>query len=132
MNIDLRAANICMFVLAVVAPSSYGAERMRAGQWNATTIAGDRTFSSSSCLSQRDVDAINGDANTIRPYLETIIPPNICKITDVKVVGNQILYTASCSGAAPRVVTTSYHGDSSESTDSIGTKTIAKLVGSCK
>ena len=65
-------------------------------------------------------------------YLETIIPPEICKITDVKADGIQIVCTASCRGAAPKTVTTSYHGDRSEGTDSTGSKTEAKLVSACK
>jgi hypothetical protein len=56
----------------------------------------------------------------------------ICKITDVRVDGNQVIYTASCGGRASKVVTTSYHGDSSEGTDSTGGKTEAKRVGACK
>lgn len=75
---------------------------------------------------------MNGDVKSIRSYLETIIPPAICKISEIKAAGNQVLYTASCGGAAPRVVTTSYHGDSFEGTDTTGTRTAAKLVGPCK
>ena len=71
-------------------------------------------------------------AEMIRSYLETMIPPSICKITDLKAVGNQVIYTASCGSAAPRVVTTSYHGDSFEGSDSTGTKIEAKLAGPCK
>jgi hypothetical protein len=75
---------------------------------------------------------MNGDAKAVRAYLETIIPPTICKITDVKAEGNQISYTASCGSSASKVVTTSYHASSSEGTDSTGSKTEAKLVGPCK
>jgi hypothetical protein len=75
---------------------------------------------------------LNGDAKAVQGYLETIIPPEICKITDVKVDGGQIVYTASCGRAGSKVVTTFYHGDRSEGTDSTGGKTEAKLVGPCK
>lgn len=131
MKMNCRTASM-LLVIVSLAPPAYCADRMRAGQWNGTTVVGQRTFSSSSCLSRGDADAMNGDAKAIRPYLETIIPPAICKITDLKAVGNQVIYTASCGSAAPRVVTTSYHGDSFEGTDSTGTKTEAKLVGPCK
>jgi Protein of unknown function (DUF3617) len=108
------------------------ADRMRAGQWVGTTIVGGKTLSTSSCVSQRDADAMNGDAQAIKAYLETIIPPEICKITDVKVDGNRVVYTASCRGAASKTVTTSYHGDRSDGSDSAGGITQAKLIGACK
>lgn len=47
-------------------------------------------------------------------------------------VGTQVIYTAACRGAAPKVVTTSYHGTSSDGIDSTGGKTTAKRVGPCK
>lgn len=46
--------------------------------------------------------------------------------------GGQIVYPATCGGQAPRVVTTSYHGDRSEGVDTIGTKSEARLTGPCK
>ena len=127
-----RTVTISMFVFACYALPAHATDRMRAGQWNGTTIAGGRTFPTSSCISQSDADAMNGDAKAIQAYLEKIIPPQICKITDVQVQGGQVVYTASCGSVAPKVVTTSYHGDSSEGTDNTGTKTEAKLVGPCK
>ncbi len=74
---------------------------------------------------------MNGDAKSVQTYLQKVIPPEICKITDVKVDRNQVVYTVACGSAPPKVVTTSYHGDSSEGTDSVGSKTEAKLVGPC-
>ena len=108
---------------------------MRAGQWVGTTIVGGKTYPTSSCVSQSDAAAINGDAKAVKAYLETIIPPEICKITDVKADGNQVIYTASCSGGTAKTtktVTTSYYSNRSEGTDSSGGKTEAKLVGACK
>jgi hypothetical protein len=108
------------------------ADRMQAGQWVGTTIVGGKTFPTSSCISQKDADAMNGDAKTVAAYLKTIIPPEICTITHVSVDGSQVVYTATCGGAPAKVVTTSYHGTSSEGTDSTGAKTTGKLVGPCK
>ena len=34
---------------------------------------------------------MNGDARSVRAYLEATISPSICKIADVKAVGNQIV-----------------------------------------
>jgi hypothetical protein len=86
-------------------------------------------------MSQSDAAGMNGDAVAVKAYLETIIPPQICKITDVKADGNKIIYTASCSGGTVKTVktvTTSYYGDHSEGTDTTGSKIDAKLVGPCK
>jgi hypothetical protein len=107
-------------------------DRVRPGQWMGTTIVGGKTYPTSSCMSSSDTKALNGDAKTVQGYLETIIPSEICKITDVKVDGAKIVYTASCISGGSKVVTTSYHGDHFEGTDSTGGKVEAKLVGPCK
>jgi hypothetical protein len=127
-----RVVTLSMFVIACYVLPASASDRMRVGQWVGTTIAGGKTFPTSSCISQSDADAMNGDAKAIQAYLEKIIPPEICKITDVQAQGGQVVYTASCGSVAPKVVTTSYHGDSSEGTDNAGSKTEAKLVGPCK
>jgi hypothetical protein len=126
---------LSMLAFIGLARPAPAADRIRAGQWVGTTIVGGKTYPTSSCVSQSDAAAMNGDAKAVKAYLETIIPPQICKITDVKVDGSQIVYTASCSGGAVKTVktvTTSYHGDRSEGTDSTGSKMEAKLVGACK
>jgi hypothetical protein len=126
---------LSMPVFISLALSAQAADRMRPGLWVGTTIIGGKTFPTSSCLSQSDAAAINGDAKAIQAYLETIIPPQVCKITDLKADGKQIIYTASCSGGAVKMVktvTTSYYGDRSEGTDTTGSKIEAKLVGPCK
>ena len=130
-------ANRCVFILSMLvltclALPAQAADRVRAGQWVGTTIVGGKTYPTSNCMSQSDADAMNGDAKAIDAYLRKIIPPEVCKITAVKVDGTQVLYTAACGGGAPKVVTTSYHGNSSVGTDSTGAKTEAKLVGACK
>ena len=123
---------LASLVLTCLALPAGAADRIRAGQWTGTTIIGSKTFPTSSCVSQSEADAMNGDAKAVQAYLQKIIPPEICKITDVKVDRGQVIYTAACVAGAPKVVTTTYHGDSSEGTDSTGSKTSAKLVGACK
>jgi hypothetical protein len=126
----LRA--LLIFVVVCLTSAAYAADRVRAGQWSGTTSAGGKTFQTASCLSQHDADLLNGDAQAVRTYLETIIPPTICKITDVKAQGSVIVYTAACASSAPNTVTTAYHGSSSEGTGSTGSKTAAQWVGPCK
>ena len=125
-------AALSMLVSACLTLSAPAADRMHPGQWVGTTISGGRTFPSSNCISQSDADAMNGDVKAIGAYLAKTIPAEICKISGIKVSESQIIYTASCGTLAPRVVTTSYHGDSSDGSDNTGTKTEAKLVGPCK
>jgi hypothetical protein len=128
-----RGANAVSMVLIACLPITVlAADRMHAGQWVGATIVGGRTFPTSSCISQKDADAMNGDAAAVTAYLKTIIPPEVCTITDVKAGGNQVVYTARCGSRIPKVVTTSYHGTSSEGSDSTGAKTTGKLVGPCK
>jgi hypothetical protein len=116
---------------ACAAVPAYAADRMHAGQWAGTTTAAGRTYTSSSCLTQGDASAMNGDAASILAYLQKTIPPSICKLSDVKANGNQVSYAAACRGGAPAVVTTSYHGDSFETVDTKGTKSTGKRVGAC-
>ena len=108
------------------------ADRMRTGQWVGTTTFNNRTINTSNCVTPSDAGAMNGDAKSIQTNLEKSIPPEICKLTDIKVNGGQVIYTSTCKVGAPTVVTTNYHGDSFESTSSSGTKSAGKLVGACK
>lgn len=118
--------------LGCLALQAVAADRMRPGQWVGTTVTAGRTFPSSNCVTQADADAINGDATAIAAYMAKTIPPEICRISDIKAQGGQVVYTASCGKLPPRIVTTSYRGDSSEGSDNTGTTTAAKLVGPCK
>lgn len=130
MKTNHRSMTAVMFTLAC-APA-FAADRMHAGQWTGTTVVGGRTYPTSSCITQSDSDAMNGDAKAVGGYLAKTIPAEVCKISDIKVTDGQIVYTVACAGGAPKVVTTSYHGDSSEGTDTTGAKTEAKRVGPCK
>ena len=130
-------ANRCLLqlsilVLAFLVLPADAADRMRAGQWAGTTTFPGKTVASSQCITQADADAMNGDAKSIQAYLETIIPPTICKLTDFKIDGGQIIYTSTCGGGAANVTTATYHGDSFVSLDSKGTKSEGKLMGACK
>ncbi len=121
-----------MLLFASLGLTALAADRVRPGQWVGTTVVGGKTYPTSSCISLSDANALNGDAKAVQGYLEKTIPPEICKITNVKVDGGQIVYTASCGAGGSKVVTTSYHGDGFEGTDSTGGKTEAKLAGPCK
>ncbi|MGZ5131142.1 MAG: DUF3617 domain-containing protein [Caldimonas sp.] len=132
MNTHRRAAALSACALVCLALPAGAADRVRAGQWVGTWTDGTRTRATSDCTSPSDADALNGDAKSIRSQLEKTIPPSICKLSDLKVDGAKVVYTATCGAAAPRVITTVYHGDRFESVDSNGAKSEARLVGACK
>ena len=119
-------------VVGCLALPAAAADRIRPGQWVGVTTVGSKTFNTSECISQSDADAMNGDAKSVRAYLEKSIPLDICKLTDIKLNGGQVIYTAVCKVGAPNVVTTNHHGNSIESTSTSGTKSVAKLTGACK
>ena len=120
----------CM--IACGALSAEAADRMRAGQWVGTWTGAGRTRATSDCMKQEDVAAMNGDASSIKAYLEKTIPPTICRLSDIKATATEVTYTSVCAGGKANVITTTYHGDRFESTDSTGAKSEAKWVGACK
>jgi hypothetical protein len=119
----------CLF--ACIAIPADAADRVRAGQWVGEWSGGGRTRPTSTCMTQGDADAVNGDAKSVAAYLERIIPPAICKVTNLKVDGGLITYTSVCNGKE-NAISTTYHGNSFESTDSGGAKSQAKWTGACK
>ena len=119
-------------VIAGGALSAEAADRMRAGQWEGTWTGAGRTRATSTCMASGDVAAMNGDARSIQTYLEKTIPPTICKLSDITIRGDDVIYTSVCNGGKANVITTTYHGDRFESTDSTGAKSEAKWVGACK
>jgi hypothetical protein len=132
MKTNRRQALLLTCAFACAALPAHAADRMRAGQWDGTWTGAGRTRATSNCISQADADAMNGDVNSVRSYLQKIIPPEICKVTDIKVNGGQIIYTSVCNGGKQNVITTNYHGESFESVDTNGAKSEAKRVGACK
>ena len=132
MKINHTIALLSAAVFACLALSVEAADRIRAGQWAGTTTVKARTFNTSNCILPGDAAAMNGDAKSIQAYLEKTIPPEVCKLTDIKVNGGDVIYTSTCKVGAPSVVTTHYRGDSFDSTSSSGAKSDGKLVGPCK
>jgi hypothetical protein len=131
MKIHRRAAVLSACVLACIALPVAATDRVHAGQWVGSWTDGTRTRATSTCMSQSDADAMNGDVKSIQGYLEKTVPPSICKLSDIKVDGGKVSHTATCGAAGARSITTTYHGDSFESIDSKGAKSSAKRVGAC-
>jgi hypothetical protein len=81
-----------LIYIGVTVSASAATERMRPGQWVGTTIVGGKTYPTSSCVSQRDATQMNGDAKAVQAYVETIIPPEICTISNVSAEGARVVY----------------------------------------
>ena len=93
-------------LLACVALPSEAADRVHAGQWDGTWTGAGRTRQTSNCMTQADADAMNGDVKSVRTHLEKVIPPSICTLTDIKISGDRITYTAACKGGTTNIVST--------------------------
>jgi hypothetical protein len=132
MTNDLPHALHIALALACFAAPAAAADRVRAGQWDTTLDMLGRTMTRSACISPSDAAAINGDAKSIAAYVERVSAPVGCKVTDVKISGNQVSVTTVCAAGKQNVGTTTYHGDSSETVNSNGAKSQSKRVGACK
>ena len=132
MKMQASATLSLLLSVSFVWAPAFAADRMRPGQWVGSTTIGARTIPNSSCISRSDADAMNGDAQSVQAFLQKAIPPEICKLSDFKVNGGEIVYTSTCGSNAVKVITTTYHGDRSEGSDTAGVKTEARLVGPCK
>jgi len=119
-------------VLAGLALPAAAADRVRAGQWDVTVNTGGRTVTRSTCMSPSDAEAINGDLNSIKAYVEKASAPGGCKVTDVELNAEQVIVTSVCASGKENVGTTTYHGDSLESANTNGTRSQSKWVGACK
>ena len=121
-------------VFSCVAFPANAADRVQAGQWESTTTMQGHNSTSSTCMSQSDADALNGDEKAIRAVSEKGFGIAHCKVTDVKVNGNHVKVTAACDGT-PVVSTSDYHGDSFEGTtvtEGHGVTIRSKRIGACK
>jgi len=132
MKFRLTNALYVACTLASVALPAAAADRVRAGQWDTTLNMLGRSITRSACISQSDADAINGDAKSIKAYVEKASPASGCNVTDVKISGNQVSVTTVCAAGKENVGTTTYHGDSSETVNTNGAKSESKRVGACK
>jgi hypothetical protein len=132
MKTNVRGALFLTCVLGWIALPAQAADRVRAGQWDTTVDVAGRTMTKSACMSQSDADAINGDVKSVKAYVEKVTAPAGCKVTDVKINGNQVIVTSVCAAGKESVGTTTYHGDSFEAVNTNGAKAQAKWVGACK
>jgi hypothetical protein len=117
-----------------LAGTTSAAERIQAGAWEQTLAIGGKTITRPQCISQSDADAINGDAASIRGWLEKLSLPieKVCTIKAVKISGNTVTVTKSCPDGRESVGTTTYYGDHYETVNSVGIKSEGRRIGPCK
>ena len=121
---------------ACVAVSAGAADRIRPGTWEQTVSIAGKAVTQSRCVSQSEADAWNGDARSIRAYLDNLAKraelPSMCPLKDVKVDGNKVVVTNSCPDGREPVGTTTYHGDRYETVNNFGLNSQGRLIGPCK
>lgn len=126
-----HAVTLLVFLLSGLSLPAQGADRMRPGQWDTTIIVNGKPQTFSACLTQIEADAMNGDVASVRAIVERDIGPSGCKVLKVTATGDVVEVKSSCNGKET-VGSTIYRGDSAESTNANGVKTVSKRVGPCK
>ena len=53
---------------------------------------------------------MNGGARSVQLFIEETPPRDVCKLSDFKINGGDVVYTATCGAKPPKIITTSYHG----------------------
>ncbi len=121
-------------VVTSAAMPDIAADRLRPGNYEQTVTIAGKTMKRPQCISQSDADAINGDAKSIRTWLERLVSPvdKSCAIKDVNAVGNKVTVTKSCPDGRETVGTTTYFGDRYETVNSGGIKSEGRWTGPCK
>ncbi len=133
MKTNRYAALISACMISILAFQANATDRVHAGQWKSTTTMLGHSSTSSTCMSQSDADALNGDEKSIRAVSEKGFAIAHCKVTGVKVNGNHVIVTAACDGT-PVVSTSDYQGDSyvaTTVTQGHGVTIRSKRMGAC-
>jgi hypothetical protein len=98
-----------LFLLATA--SAWGAaERMKGGQWEMTSLVHGHSQTSTHCVTPEELKAVNGTPAELRAFLEGTTTAAHCKVESLKMEGNKVYYTTTCSKTSTDSTTT-YHGD---------------------
>jgi hypothetical protein len=127
---DASAWLVALIVVCCAVDMS-AANRVRAGLWETTVTVAGTTATDSACLTEPDAAAINGDVASIRAMTDKTNEMIHCKTTNVVINGNQVVVTSLCGGKE-NVSTTTYHGESLDTVNTIGVKVHSRWVGACK
>jgi Protein of unknown function (DUF3617) len=132
MKYSINNWSLVLFVaIAVPASGVAAADRVHAGQWETTMESGGVSRVIKSCVTPEEAQVMNGgDESTLKAGIEKATAGTGCKVTALKVSGNQVTVSSQCSIGA-NTGTTVYRGDSYESENTNGTKVHAKRIGAC-
>ncbi len=91
-----------------------GADRVKAGQYDITTVADGKTVTSSICISVDEAKAFNADATAGRALYEKEIRKAGCAVKTYDVSGNKVSTSIVCEGSVAMSTNNTYAGDSYE------------------
>ena len=133
-----RSILLSLAVLLLLAtPSAWGAERMKSGQWEMTSLVRGHSQTSTHCVTPEELKAVNGTPAEFRAFLEESTKAAHCKVENLKMEGNTVSYTTACAKTSIDSTTT-YHGDHFEmvmdtkgGADSATRQVKARRLGAC-
>src|SRR5947199_2947945 len=97
-------------LLLLATPAAWGAERMKGGQWEMTSLVRGHSQTSTHCVTPDELKAVNGTPAEFRAFIEGTTTAAHCKVENLKMEGNTVSYTATCAKTSMDSTTT-FHGD---------------------
>ena len=119
-------------LIAVAAEPLRAADRLTAGEYQATVTIDGKTQTFTHCVTATEARWVNADAKAGREYIEKALK-GACTMKAYDVTEDTVSYTMACG---PNITTskTTYHGDSFEggSTSTFGTPDVTTSRGKSK
>jgi hypothetical protein len=124
---------LCLTLL-LLSTSTFAADRVKPGLWTSqVTSKATKQPTTTSCITPDQAKLMNGDLATLRKYLTESTIANTggrCSVKSVEIQDNRTIVSIVC-GKTEVIGTTTYHGDSYESTSSNGITRVGKRIGAC-
>jgi Protein of unknown function (DUF3617) len=124
-------------LLLLATSSAWGAERMKGGQWEMTSLVRGHSQTSAHCVTPEELKAVNGTPAEFRAFIEKTTTAAHCKVENLKMEGDTVSYTTACAKTSIDSTTT-YHGDHFEMVmetqgggDSANRQVKARRLGTC-
>jgi hypothetical protein len=89
--------SLILMALFMATAALHAQERMRAGNWEMTTVKDGKTTSSTHCFTAADVKPGNGDAQSLKDRLLKDATNRRCSAKDIKIAGNTVSYILACA-----------------------------------
>jgi hypothetical protein len=128
--------SLAVLLLLATAPA-WGAERMKGGQWEMTSLVRGHSQTSTHCVTPDELKAVNGTPAEFRAFIEETTQAAQCRVENLKMEGNMVSFTTACAKTSVDSTTT-YHGDHFEmvmytkgGVDSSARQVKARWLGAC-